>query len=81
MTLFCIIQLKYGYEGYRQFPLPEIRFISRGAAEGNKHGQGGMVTGRVPKYTYLNCFIVPIQCIFVRSFTLVGFLLPCEYLM
>ena len=23
MALFCIIQLKYGYEGYRQFPLPE----------------------------------------------------------
>ena len=43
------IQLKYGYEGHRQFPLPQTRFISRGAAEGNKHGQGGMDTACMPK--------------------------------
>ena len=41
--------LKYGYEGYRQFPLPESKFISRGAAEGNKHGRGAMDTACIPK--------------------------------
>ena len=56
------------------FHYPETWFISRGAAEGNKHGQGGMVTTCIPKQPYFNCFIVPIQYIYVRSFTLVVFL-------
>ena len=42
-----IIRLKYGYEGYRQFPLPETRFISRGGAEGDKHGQWVMETAYI----------------------------------
>ena len=29
------------------------RFISKGAAEGNKHGQGGMDTACIPKITIL----------------------------
>ena len=58
------------------FHYPETRHISRGAAEGNKHGQGVMETAYIPKQPYLNCFIVPIQynVIDVRSFTLVEFL-------
>ena len=31
------------------FHYPETRFISRGAAEGNKPGQGGMDTACIPK--------------------------------
>ena len=31
------------------FHYPETRFISRGAAEGNKPEQGGMVTVCIPK--------------------------------
>ena len=43
-------QLKYGYEGYWQFPLPrdQVNFCG-GAAEGNKHGRGGMVTACITK--------------------------------
>ena len=32
-----------------RFHYPETRFISRGAAEGNKPGQGGMDTACIPK--------------------------------
>ena len=31
------------------FRYPETRFISRGAAEGNKHGQGVMESAYIPK--------------------------------
>ena len=31
------------------FHCPKPRFISRGAAEGNKHGQGAMETACIPK--------------------------------
>ena len=31
------------------FDYPETRFISRGAAEGNKPGQGGMDAACIPK--------------------------------
>ena len=31
------------------FHYPETRFISRGGAEGNKHGQGVMETAYIPK--------------------------------
>ena len=31
------------------FHCPEPRFISRGAAEGNKHGRGVMDTACIPK--------------------------------
>ena len=31
------------------FHYPETRFISKGAAEGNKHGQGGIDTACIPK--------------------------------
>ena len=53
------------------FHYPETRFISRGAAEGNEPGQGGMDTACIPEKPYFNCFIVPIQYFYVRSFTLV----------
>ena len=56
------------------FHYPETRFISRDAAEGNKPGQGGMDTACILKQPYFNCFIVPKQYIYVRSFTLVEFL-------
>ena len=52
---------------------PEPRFISRGGAEGNKLGQGVMNTACIPKKPYFNCFIVPIQYIYARLFTLVEF--------
>ena len=38
--MFFNIQLKYDYEGYRHFPLPEPMFIFSGVVEGNKHWQG-----------------------------------------
>ena len=44
-----IIQVKYGYKGYRQFPLPQAQVFSRGVAEGNKHGQRAMETACIPK--------------------------------
>ena len=49
LTPMFIIQLRYGYEGYRQFALPRAQAISRGAAEGNKHGRGVMDTACIPK--------------------------------
>ena len=55
------------------FHSPEPRFISRGAADGNKHGRGVMDTECIPKLPYFNCFIVSMQCIYVRLFTLVEF--------
>ena len=55
------------------FHCPEPRFISRGAAEGNKHGRGVMNTACIPKLPHFNCFIVPIQYIYARLFTLVEF--------
>ena len=36
-----------GYGRRRQLPLPETRFISRGVAEGNIHGQGALQTACV----------------------------------
>ena len=36
---------------------PEPRFISRGAAEGNKHGQGAMETACSPKYHTLTVLL------------------------
>ena len=57
------------------FHYSETRFISRGCASGNKPGQGGMDTTCIRKYPYFNCFIVPIQYMYVRSFTLVEFFL------
>ena len=38
------------------FHWSEPRFISRGAAEGNKHGQGLMDTACIPKYPYFKLF-------------------------
>ena len=55
------------------FHCPEPRFFSRGGAEGNKLGRGVMNTACIPKYPYFNCFIVPIQYIYDRLFTLVEF--------
>ena len=55
------------------FYYPETRFMSRGAAEGNKPVQGGMDTACIQKQPYFNGFIVQIQYIYVRSFTLVEF--------
>ena len=42
------------------FHCPEPKFISRGAAEGNKHGQGEMVYDISVKVTdlYLFCYVV-----------------------
>ena len=57
------------------FCIPRAFRRCRGAAEGNKHGRGEIVTDCIPKKPYLNCFIVPIQYIFVRLFTLVDFLI------
>ena len=42
ILVLIITQWKYGYEGYRQFSLPRARFISRDAAERNKHWQGAI---------------------------------------
>ena len=67
------IQLKYGYEGYRQFPLTRAKVIPRGGAEGNKLGRGVMNTACIPNYPYFTCLIVPIQYIYARLFTLVEF--------
>ena len=55
------------------FHCPESKFISRAAAEGNKYGRGVMDTACIPKKTYFNCFILPIQYIYARLFTLVEF--------
>ena len=52
------------------FHCPEPRFISRGAAEGNKHGRRVMDAVCIPKKTYFSCFIVLIQYIYARLFTL-----------
>ena len=44
----------------------------KGAVEGYKHGQGrGDGHCLYPKITILNCFIVPIQCLYTRLFALV----------
>ena len=53
------------------FHCPGPMFISRGAAEGNKHGQGAMEIDCIPKQPYFNCFIVPMQYIYARLFALV----------
>ena len=52
MHVCIIIQLKYGYEPMRavgSFHCPETRFISRGSAEENIPGQGGMDTSNLVK--------------------------------
>ena len=50
------------------FHCPEPRFISSGAAEGNKNGREVMDTACI-----LNCFIGTVQYIYARLFTLVEF--------
>ena len=45
----CIIQLKYGYEGYRQFPLPRAQVYFHRRSRGNKHGRRVMDTACIPK--------------------------------
>ena len=62
------------------FHYPKPRFISRGAAEGNKHGKGGMVTAYIPKSPYLKDkypnFEVGLKCIL----TVNPYLLVCSYI-
>ena len=58
--------------GIGSFYCPEPRVISRGAAEGSKQGRGVMDRGLL-SVSPNNCFIVPIQYIYARLFTLVEF--------
>ena len=51
-----------GYDGHS----PEPRFISRGAAEGNKHLHGGMVTAFIPKNHTLTVLLYRYKYIYLN---------------